>query len=88
MIPHLDSLLEMHRRGEMPPGGIVSNIVKCMALQGEKADYLNLSSNLQAEVSKKLVWYREVGQWYIVSNTGQEDYGAYAEETLRKIAES
>lgn len=86
MIPHLDSLLEMNSRGEMPIDEIVSHVVKVVALQGQGADYAGLPEDLREEVAKKLAWYRQSGGWFVVSNTGTENYGAYAEKFLEKVS--
>lgn len=85
MIPHLSSLLEMNRRGEMPMDEIVSHIVKSIALQGEKSDYVGLSADLKSEVSKTLAWYQATGGWFVVSNNGTENYGTYADKFLEKV---
>lgn len=85
MIPHLSSLLEMNRLGEMPMDEIVSHVVKSIALQGEKADYDNLSVELQQAVFNKLRWYQQAGGWFEVSNLGTENFGDYADTCLQKI---
>ena len=87
MIPHLNSLLEMNRRGEMPMDEVVSYIVKTVALKGDRSDYAELPADLRAEISRKLTWYREAGGWFVVSNTGTENYGEYADKFFQKVGE-
>jgi hypothetical protein len=87
MIPHLNSLLDMNSRGEMPIDEIVSYVVKVVALQGRKSDYADLPKELREEVAKKLAWYRQSGGWFVVSNTGTENYGAYVDKFLEKVGE-
>jgi hypothetical protein len=86
MIPHLEALLRMNEEGNMPMGEIVSHVVKYVALQGSKADFDALPASLRQEVIQKIDWYKREGGWFVVSNTGMEDYGRYAESFLEKVA--
>ena len=85
MIPHLETLLKMNEKGDMPMREIVSHIVKYVSLEGEKADFDALSATLRTEVLKQIDWYKREGAWLVVSNTGTEDYGKYAEHFMEKV---
>ncbi|PMQ05146.1 hypothetical protein DyAD56_11240 [Dyella sp. AD56] len=85
MIPHLSALIEMNLRGEMPMEEIVAHVVKSIALEGGEGDFETLSLELKKEVLEKLARYQKSGDWFLVSNTGMENYGPYAEAFLRKI---
>ena len=87
MIPHLDTFLEHHRRGEMPINHIVAYVVKSIAVQGEASDYFALPTELRDEVAKRLAWYRERGRWFVLTSNGEEDYSGYAARCLEKIGE-
>jgi hypothetical protein len=85
MIPHLNSLLEMNRQGEMPMSEIVSYIVKSIAQEGGRADYDELPLEIREEILKTLTWYREGGGWLLASSSGMEDYSGYAERFIEII---
>jgi hypothetical protein len=86
VIPHLSSLLEMNKRGEMPMTEIVAHIVKSIALDGRGSDYADLPEELKRHVEAQVSSYRQGGGWFLVSNNGLEDYGQYAEAFLAKVS--
>ena len=85
MIPHLEKLLEMSRQGTMPMEEVVSHIIKSVAVQGERADFDGLPDELKGEVLKKIDWYKSSGGWFVVSNSGTEDFGGYADSFITKV---
>ena len=85
MIPHLDSLLDMLRRGDMPMDDVVAYVVKVVAQKGARADYLSLPEDVRTKVSERLASYRQSKKWIIVSNLGTENYSGYAERFLAKV---
>lgn len=85
MMPHLETLLNMHEKNEVSMNDIVSYVIKYIAEKGTKEDYISLPVEVKEEVLKKIEWYKEKRSWFIVSNLGTEDYKNYAEEFLKKI---
>lgn len=85
MIPHLETLLEMHEANELPMKEIISFIVKHIAINGTKEDFIELPIDVKNEVLKTIEWYKEKKSWFIVSNLGMEDYKDYTEKFIKKI---
>lgn len=86
MIPHLESLIEMNRNGDMPMEEIASYVVKYVAQYGDKSSLVGLPSEVLDSINSRLKWYRQEGDWYVVSNTGVENYGKYADVFMQKVA--
>jgi len=85
MIPHLDTLINMQKANEISMDEFVTYIIKYIAQNGTKDDFISLSTEIKNEISKKIKWYKEKRNWIVVSSNGLENYKQYAEDFLKKI---
>lgn len=85
MIPHLDTLINMQKANELSMDEFVTYIIKNIAQNGTKDDFISLTTEIKNEISKKIEWYKENRSWIVVSSNGLENYKQYAEDFLKKI---
>lgn len=90
MIDGIDSILNMHARGDMPISEVVPWVVRRLALNdGTQPDFQSLPDWLQEAVITRIQRFEVEGEWFMVGPNmpGMEDHGPYAHKVRQEILE-